>query len=136
MTKKSSGYTYDNTRKLGALIPLEVEAQETFEKPLPQVFIDAFREAKGEDFWTSNDIKLQRKAALCEISHYYRALKDSLKKNKNESFLKELVLERDKMVMNIIKGVPVSDAFKESCGEEVFEKLMLDSSIANESTPT
>jgi len=136
LIKKSSGYTYDTTRKLGALIPLEVETQETIEKPLPQVLIDDFRKAKGEDFWTSNDIKLLRKAARCEIYHFYRALNDSLNKNKSESLLKELSLDRDQMTMNIIKGMSVSDAFKESCGEEVIEKLMLNSSMTNESTPT
>jgi len=125
LAKNATGYTYDNKRKLGALIPLEAERSENTDKPLPQVFINAFRNATGEDFWTNNEIKLLRKAALCELYHYYRALKTSLKKNNNESLLAGVVFDRDQIAINIMKGMTVSDAFKASCGEQVFENLTL-----------
>ena len=49
---KRPKYNYDKTRKLGALISLELEIKVNKEKETPQVIVNQVRTSRGESSWT------------------------------------------------------------------------------------
>ena len=110
-------YTYDKTRKLGALIPLEVEVKAKKEMEISQVVINLIRTSRGESFWSKKEIAVLRTSALCEISHYYQALKVSLTDQKQEALLKNLKFNRESIALEIMKGLTVDEAFMKCCEE-------------------
>ena len=123
MKKINKAYTYDETRKLGALIPLEVEVRANKEKEIPQVIINEVRLSRGESFWTRKEIKVLRTSALCEISHYYQALKANVLDQKKEALLNNLKIDREKIALEIMKGLTVDEAFKKCCEDMNFDAL-------------
>ena len=123
MKKINKAYTYDETRKLGALIPLEVEVRANKEKEIPQIVINQVRKSRSESFWSRKEIQVLRTSALCEISHYYFALKTSLADQKQEALLNNMKCDREKIVLEIMKGLTVDEAFRKCCKELNFETL-------------
>lgn len=116
-------YTYDGNRKLGALIPLEAEDKTKKEKDISQVVINLVKASRGESSWTKRDIAVLRASALCEISHYYQALKASQTAHDQVALLKELKSEREAIALEIMKGMTVEKAFKKCCEELNSEAL-------------
>ena len=106
---QASRYTYVNTRKLGRLIPVEAAANANKEVKISQVVINQIKMARGECFWTSRDVMVLRKSALCEISHYYQALKENLPAQNKEAKIES---DRELIALEIMKGLSVDEAFR------------------------
>lgn len=124
--KNKPVYTYDSTRKLGALIPIEVETKVKKEAKISQVVINQVKTARDESTWTSKDVTVLRASALCEIAHYYRALKENLLAEKKEAVLSNLKIDREYIALDMMKGLSVDEAFKKGCKGIDFNALLPD----------
>ena len=114
---KIASRTYDPTRKLGALIPLEEEVTKNKEVKISQLTLNEVRIARNEPSWNAVDTRKIREAALCKVNHYYRALKANAETSIEVAELDKLKFNREDIVLEIMKGMSVEEAFRECCGD-------------------
>lgn len=132
MNKQVTGYTYDSSRSLNALVPLEIEEREIKVVKVSDGVVSKVREARGDKSWKEPDVRVLREAAKLEVVHYYRNLKELKEKTEVNSddrkqviqLMKDVAGKRDELVLEIMKGKSVVEAFRECC-EEVSNSHLL-----------
>jgi len=91
--------------------------------------IDEVNKARHQETWTSRDVNTLRQAALLHIKNFRRILtqfKESIEVGDIErkpvnALLRNSKLQRDLIVVEILKGVCVKEAFENRCGKFVYE---------------
>ena len=140
MNKQVAEYTYDSSRLLNALVPIEVEKKEIKEVKVSDLVVGIVREARGDESWKEPEVRILREAAKLEVVHLFRKLKGlkeetevgSDERKKINKLLKDVAGMRDDLVLEILKGKSVAEAFRVCCNGVCNNNLLFeDSEIAH-----
>ncbi len=111
------------------------------ENDSPQPLVDLIVTSRGENSWTEKDVEALKEGALSEIKHYQQTMKKKVKiqrdealitVKKNEALLKTLNEDKERVALEIMKGLSVNDAFIQCCGVLEFDDEDEDSSESQE----